>query len=279
MPEVLVPSTPATSFDPLASFRSEIDALLPKHLLKPRVDVPAAALVAIGTMPHIEVHRAALVRQFGEAAGRTLDRLVPVAQAAIAAHASVVAAAERDLEPMARELGEVQQGLYLAASALVERGAVHRKALGKLTGGQSYLALVTDTMSLVAWFYALPSDTRAQTKVDAAQLEAADTLAQTFGMAFGHREQALAGTSPEARDRAAMFTLFFRTYDRIRQMLTYVRWAEDDVERIAPSLFGGRTSRKGPVRGPAPNGPAPVSPTPVNPISPDMPGADPFQVT
>ena len=273
MPAVPVPST----VDQLASFRSEIDALLDRDVLTPRVDVSAAALVAIGAMPSIDTHRASVIAVFGERGGATLDRLVPLARGLMLAHAITVASAERDLEPMAKDITDARNTLYLAASALVERELVSKKSLTNLTGGQSYLARANDTLALVSWFRALPSSTRAQTKVSEDDLTRAMSLAEEFSSSFAVRDGARAGSSAVMQDRARMFTLFFRTYERVRQMLTYVRWFEGDVEQIAPSLYAGRGSRR---RDDDDAAPTPVGPTPISPVvSPDMPGADPFRST
>jgi hypothetical protein len=278
MPEVSVPSTSA-SVDQLASFRSEIDAILDRDVLTPRLNVAAAALVAIGAMPQIELHRAALLAQYGDAGMRTLDRLVPLARGVLLAEGVNVATTERDLEPMAQELADVRNGLYLAASVLVERGLVARKSLGDLTGGTSYQARITDTIGLVSWFRSLPSAVRAATKVTDLELARAGAMADAFSDAFAARGQARGGSSAAMRDRARMFTLFFRTYQRVRQMVAFVRWDEDDLERIAPSLYAGRTTRKSDDDGaaPTPITGAPLTPSPV--VSPDMPGADPFRNT
>lgn len=282
MPEVPGSSTTAT-VDQLASFRSEIDALLDRDVMTPRLDVAAAALVAIGAMPQIEMHRASLVAQFGDAGARTLDRLVPLARGVLLAEGVTVASTERDLEPMARELADVRNGLYLAASVLVERGLVSKKSLGELTGGVSYQARVTDTIALVSWFRALSMATRSATKVSDAELARAHVMAEEFGVAFAARDQARLGASGPTRDRARMFTLFFGTYQRVRQMVAFLRWDQDDLERIAPSLYAGRGARRSDdtVAATTPITPTPITPTPARPtpVSPDMPGADPFRTT
>lgn len=274
MPEVSVPSTSAT-VDQLASFRSEIDALLDTDVITPRVDVAAAALTAIGSMPLIEVHRAPVLAVFGEAGGRTLDRLVPAADALMLAQAAVMASTASDLSPGARELAETRDHLFVTASALIERGRVSKKALGELTGGQSYQTRVMDTMTLVTWFRGLSSEVRAHAKISDAELDRAFAIARSFGASFSKRDKAASGADKVGRDRVRMFTLFFRTYQRVRQMLLFIRWHEDDLDKIAPSLFAGRTTRKSNTDVAEPVSPSPANPTPV--VSPDMPGADPFR--
>jgi hypothetical protein len=258
----------------LASFRSEIDALADAEVLVPRVDVNAAALTAIGAMPEIEAQRAQIVSRFHDAGARTLDRLVPLAQLLMFVQAGFVAVAEADLEPMARALMEKRTALASAASALVERGIVAKKALPELVGGQSYQARVTDTFALIRFFRANASIVASHTWASESHLVAAYAAATEFGQAFARRDQARAGTTASARDRARVFTLFFRTYERVRRMLTFLRWHAGDVDRIAPSLYAGRRGRKSDDVAPPP---VPTDPTHV--VPPGLPGADPFRVT
>jgi hypothetical protein len=267
----------SNAVDSLASFRSEIDAIPDAQVLTPRVDVSGAALIAIGSMPEIEAHRARIVSFFGDAGGLTLDRLAPVAHELMLAQAALTAITDRDLEPMARDLMDVRTRLFTAGLALIERGVVSKKSFDRLTGGQSYLGRVEDTMALVVWFRAQTSAVLAQTKVDVAELARAHSMAEEFAEALGERNQALAGTSKAARDRARMFTLFFRTYERVRKMLTYLRWHEGDVDKIAPSIFAGRSSRKQDDEDVVTEGADRVLTTTV--VSPGLPGADPFDPT
>lgn len=272
MPAITVPPTAPTT-DALASFRAEIDAMTDSDAITPRVDVAAAALTAMGAMPEIEAQRDAVIAVFGEAGARTIDRLPSIAQAAMLAHAGHSAVAERDLEPMAQALSEVRTRLFVAASALIERGLADKKALDGLTGGQSYLGRVTDTMILAAWFEAVASRVETHSKVTPDELVRARQMAEEFGRAYSKRDQARSGTSKTGRDRERTFTLFFRTYERVRQMLSYVRWDEDDVEQIAPSLFAGRRRSR---RDPANDAPPAVD---SNTAAPGMPGAPPFTTT
>ena len=260
----------------LESFRSEIDAMPDSDIVAARVEIAASAATAIGSMPEIEAHRAAIVSVFGPSGGETLDRLVPIARALLAAHAAHLAVADRDLEPMAQELMEVRTRLFIAASALIQRKVVHKKSFVSLTGGQSYQARVTDTMVLVAWFRGNAATIAPHTKVDEAELAAAEEKADAFLFAYSQRDQAQAGTSQSARDRARAFTLFFNTYESVRQMLTYLRWHEGDIQQIAPSLFTRGPRKQAEDDDVTPPGSDIAPPPNGRPVSPGLPGSDPF---
>jgi hypothetical protein len=75
-------------------------------------------------------------------------------------------------------------------------------------------------------------------------LQRAEAIAVAILRTVGLQEQgptAIAATT-DARLRA--FTLFVRTYDHVRRGISYLRWEQDDVEAIAPSLYQGRGGRK-----------------------------------
>ena len=78
----------------LARARAQAERIPDKELIPIRVDVPGAALAAIGAMPEIEAHRAELTASFG-AGTSILDDLVPAARALLFAHAEHAAVAAR----------------------------------------------------------------------------------------------------------------------------------------------------------------------------------------
>jgi hypothetical protein len=46
--------------------------------------------------------------------------------------------------------------------------------------------------------------------------------------------------------RQRNFTLFANAYDQVRRAISYLQWDDDDLEKVAPSLYGGRiVQRKG----------------------------------
>jgi hypothetical protein len=57
--------------------------------------------------------------------------------------------------------------------------------------------------------------------------------------------------------RQRLFTLFVTAWDQVRRALGFLRWNEDDVDDIAPSLYAGRARRKTDV---PPEPPEPTAP-------------------
>src|SRR5262249_14133252 len=101
-------------------------------------------------------------------------------------------------------------------------------------------------------------------------LDQARDIGEKLLAAVGAKEQGPALVAAQALQRQRNFTLFANAYDQVRRAISYLRWNEDDVDDIAPSLYAGRgTGRKKPesvqpAPTPAPN-PAPTpAPAPVN---------------
>ena len=272
-----IPSAPTetsvrTPIERLAQFRAELDAIPENAVLTPRVDVGEATATAVGAMADLERHRAALVVRFGERGTRALDDLVPHAECLLAAHAIWVAIADRDLEPAADELMRLQHRLVDARMALAERGLVRKKRLSRLQGGSAYTDRALDVQSLVAWFRQNAAAIATRSSISEAELASAWAAASAFLTLVGERERARAGASSEARERARAFALFFRTYETVRKMVAFLRWHEDDAEKIAPSLFARRRPHAQDDAVPLASNP----PADTGPVPPGATGGDPF---
>ena len=269
--------SPAIGAELIARHRKEMDALPDDQVLVPRVDVADAATTGLGALPEIEMHREALEKRFGKKAKAALDDVEPLAGLVLAANATYATAAELDLEPMAQSLRDQRDLLAGTATALIERGLVEQKSLDGLNGGSSYRSLYTDTLALVLWFQTHAAAIHPRSKVTREELQAANDAAIAFGIAVATREQTRAGTSEPARDRARAFTLFFRAYDRVRQMLSYLRWHEGDVEAIAPSLYAHGRSAKSDASATSPATSPGSTPAPTHDVpASGLPGASPF---
>ncbi|WP_200850180.1 hypothetical protein, partial [Klebsiella pneumoniae] len=61
---------------------------------------------------------------------------------------------------------------------------------------------------------------------------------------LGENLQADSSSSPSGELRRRAYSVFVQTYDEVRRAMTYVRWEEDDVDEIVPSLYAGRSRKK-----------------------------------
>lgn len=72
----------------------------------------------------------------------------------------------------------------------------------------------------------------------------ADLLGEKLVNALGTREQSPLVTAEVTQLRQRVFTLFVNAWDQVRRAVSYLRWNDDDVDDIVPSLYAGRTRRK-----------------------------------
>jgi hypothetical protein len=145
-----------------------------------------------------------------------------------------------------------------------------------------------------------------KTAITTDDLDQAELIGDQLVSAVGSREEAPASVAEVSVQRQRNFTLFLNAYDEVRRAITFLRWNENDVERIAPSLYAGRgnsnTRKKTddtppttgqPVAGAAPVA-APTAPSPAvssasathtaltpaaSPVAPGLPGSSPFAVS
>ena len=80
--------------------------------------------------------------------------------------------------------------------------------------------------------------------MQASELDGAGALAERLLRAVGEREVAPAMSGASTSNRQRAFVLFLRAYDEARRMVTFLRWREDDVDTITPSLYAGRQRSK-----------------------------------
>ncbi len=73
-------------------------------------------------------------------------------------------------------------------------------------------------------------------------MDEAEAAASRLLEAVAVRNQASKSDAAKMRQRA--FTLMSNFYDDARRMVTYLRWKQGDADRIAPSFYAGRTTRR-----------------------------------
>lgn len=222
--------------------RAELLAMDPRTLLPVNLDVGACALSVLGSLKYIREHRDLVVEIFGER-GRAIDRLEVVAQAALSAHASYLAAESgKNIQPLVDELTDVRDALVAELKSLIARKLVDRGVLGALSGLVGFKNLCIDSLQLVSIFQTYWPAIEAHTWVRHADFAKAETLADQLIRAIAVREEAGRAAAADLRQRA--YTLLLQTYDDVRQSITYVRWKRGDYDLIAPSLWANRGGRR-----------------------------------
>jgi hypothetical protein len=283
-------------------------ALAVADLLPVNVDLPTAVNTAVGKMPQILALRERVKDELPKFDLSHFDQLEQYALAAGHSHtrfltASTPPQALTDLNTQGQALRDI---LYKDAVALAARGLIPGDRIGDFKSSVGYKSLTYDLLGLADILRTNWARISAGTSVRPSDLDRAEALGGQLVSAVSAREQLPVVTADAALQRQRNFTVFANAYDQVRRAISYLRWNEDDLESVAPSLYGGRTvNRKKPGDQPgappspgttgnastsaahpagatpaassAPNAPANGHATaPVAAVAPGLPGASPF---
>ena len=268
------PAEPTKAGAAFASIQTELAALDASELATINLDIPQSVSIALGALPGLSPHRAALVTHLPTFSVRLWDRLESYALAAWYAHLLALPAGSpgSPVKPLLEEAAKLRQDLLADAEALARRGLVDAAAVKEIRAGQGNIDTANDLVALSALFLAAWSNVENKTAATMEDAIRAGDLGARLLAALGVREHGLPAPAESADRRVRAYTLFVRAYDQVRRALTYLRWDEGDADRIAPSLYKGRGGRPSPDN----EGDAPDAPEePVAPVAPAAPVAPP----
>lgn len=238
------PSSELSFFQALESRRAHLEALDLKELRSVRLNPRVLQLRAIGAAHRLERFRDALIAQFGDSAAELLDSLVPAARAVAEADARLRGTPKRrNIKPIHAALVAKHTLLLADARSLVARGLLPAEVVRRAGDARGYRSAVRSVMLLDSVFRRHWAQIEHVTPTTRADLQTAGRLVAELAEAA-----ATDGPTPE---RAAAADLrrraiadAVRIYDQLRRQMTYLRWHEDDVDTLVPSLFAGRGGRK-----------------------------------
>lgn len=238
----------------------EIRAKAENALAPVNLDVPSTVATVLGAWPEIAALREQIAGLPGFDATR-LDRLRDFALALAHAHSAFRGSAgpPDGVTKLAEELAAIRDVLFADATALAKRGIFDEARIAKLRSGPGYKSLAFDVAGLVQVLRERWTDIAGRTGVQATELDHAAQLAQRLVTAVGVREQQPVATGAAALLRQQAFTVLVEAYDEVQRGLSFLRWHEQDMETIAPSLWAGRGAR--------PTAEAPVTPGAVSPTA------------
>lgn len=239
------PSVPEEAAAALAAIEHELTVLSPEALLPINVDIPRAVAVAVGALPHIAAQRPQIVASLPDHPRHSIDKLGTYALAAWYAHLLALPSAKAPgaLEALLAEATPLREDLLVAAEALAHKNLLEADTVAEIRSGQGNLDKANDLVALAALFTQRWSHVHGKTTVTVEDIERAAKLGPALLVALGAREQPLAaapGAMSPNEQRARAYTLFVNAYDEARRAISYLRWHEDDVDEIAPSLFASR---------------------------------------
>lgn len=177
---------------------------------------------------------------------RLIEKMDEYAMALSHAH-TLFSLASRSADPLralVEEGRKLRATLVAHAAALVRRGHLGDRRLKDLRGPKGHQDLAFDLQLVAALFRETFSRIADKSGVQLDELFKAQQIAASIVRAIGQREKGTARLRAAADIRVRAFTLLTRRYDQARRAVTYLRWEEGDVQKIAPSLYTGRGGRK-----------------------------------
>jgi hypothetical protein len=288
----------------------ELQALEPDELMQVNLEISSAVSTVLGVLPGLRGLRPDIEKSLPDFDLGTFDKLEAYTLAL--AHANmqyqIATAPPDDLQPVASEGTSLRSALYADVTALAQRGFVDTNKLKDLKGPNGYKNLAGDLLILAGILRENWPKFAGKCATDPTEIERATKLGQHLLRVLGLREQAPILIADATEQRVRAFTLFREAYDQARRAATYLRWNQDDADKIAPSLYAGRSngrrkagdadsqtpatdaahtapaqtssaasSANSPTTGqtPAPNQPSPTVASSAKPAV-GMPGSDPF---
>jgi hypothetical protein len=234
-----------------------VDALLPVN-----VDLPTAVTTAVGAMPQILALRDRVKDELPKFDLTHFEQLEQYALAAAHSHGNFLAASappEALVELNTKGMA-LRDMLYTDAVALAGRGLISGDRIGDFKANVGYKNITFDLIGLASLLKQNWDKISSRTAIQMSELDAAEALAGQLVSALASREQAPGVVSDVAVQRQRNFTLFAQAYDQVRRAISYLRWDDEDLERVAPSLYGGRIVKSRKNADPAQPGTAPAVP-------------------
>jgi hypothetical protein len=251
-----------------AQLIDEIRKVPDSELVLINVDIPTAVTAALGALPEIRALRPRIVAEMSQYDIERFDKVESYALAAWQANTeyAIASAPIESLDALSAEGAQLRRKLFADATAMAERGFIDGHKLKELDGPVGYQNLAVDLSKLAGLLRKSQLLLSGKTPVTLAELDRAEILADRISTAVGLREQGPAAIASTADIRKRAFSLFVSAYDHARRAVHYLRWKEDDADKIAPSLYSGRTTVKQKAETPA-NPTPPVAPATAVPAS------------
>lgn len=224
----------------------ELMAIPEKELIQVNVDIPLSVTIVLGNLPEIMRLREHLVKAMPDFDVSALDKLEERTFAAYEAHGRYLIATKprNELEQALERGTQLRDTLLNDAKALTGRGLLEEGKLRELLGPVGHRNLAVDLNVL---HHALKEswpqiEGKCAIKLD--EIDDALVISERIIRLVGLRDQGTAGVAQATDVRVRAFTKFAIDYDKVRRAIAYLRWNENDADKIAPSLYSGKASRK-----------------------------------
>ena len=223
--------------------RAEIEAVDGARLLPVTLDVPRVVTSLLGRLPELERLRER-VAALGDFDMAPYDAIGTYALALGHTHLLYVAASEPTPIPdLVAELGPLRLQLMSDARALLLRGELVAPR-GALRGRSGFNNLAFDVLRVCTLLRERWSFLDGRTGLRLDTLDRAEALGTQLLTALGAREQRHKQVAAATVSRQRAFTLFVKAYSQVRRAISYLFWELPEAERIAPSLYLGRSPKR-----------------------------------
>jgi len=229
----------------LDSVRAELAEIPEGDLNQINLDIPAAVMITMGCAQQLRDYRPRIagLPDFDIDA---FDKIEVYALALGQSHAQYLAASAppEPVQELYEELSQLREVLVSDVTALAKRKLLDGRRLGELKGPPGYKNVAFDVLLLCALIRDHWTAVSGRTAVAVSEIDRAEVLADRLATAVAVRDRGAAATSEAAELRIRAFTRFVSTYDQARRAISYLRWTEEDVDTIIPTLYGGKGKRK-----------------------------------
>jgi len=242
------PAIPAGTAAETLLYRQAYERVLPvaeairdEELLPVNVDVPSAVATAVGVLPKVMAYRADAA-QLPKYDVKCFDELQLHTFAVGHAHTKfLVASAPPEVLAALNERGvALRDTMYTDATALAHRGLISGERIAGFKANVGYKNIAFDLLGLSELLRENWVAINGKTAIQMSELDEAERLGQQLMDAVGNKEQAPARIARAQAQRQRNFTLFSRSYDQVRRAISFLRWDNDDLDQICPSLYAGR---------------------------------------
>ena len=224
---------------------AEIRAVPDDALIAMNLDVHASVTTVLGALPEILALRKEMAKlpNLNQA---LVDGLEDYTEAAAEANSRYVTATapEEDIIALNAEAMKLRETLHSDAVALANRRLIDPSKLKSFQGLVGYKNVGFDVIDWANIMRDAWPTIKGKTALTAEEVQRAKDVGERLVRAAGLREQGPAVLAEVARIRQQVLTLLVKSYDEVRRAISFLRWKEDDVETIAPSLYGGRTRKQ-----------------------------------
>lgn len=261
------PGAVAPAEEAFAKLRPRYEALDPKELVTINLDIPRAVSLVMGAEPRIVELISEMEALLKAPPVEQVRELKILALGAWYAHLLDTPVTTEGAKSKLLERGsELRARLLKAAEALADAGLVDPKVVESIKAGSGNIDKANDLVALSALYTQNWPNIIGKTAITAEQVEEAARVGPELLVALTERPIERSGAAADARARA--FTLLAQAYDQVRRAVAYTRWAEDDADLIAPSLYTKAKKKRRPEEENAPVVTPEPEPTPFQPPTP-----------